>query len=52
MSCVTQYELLGFHTMGFFKYEKLGMPNPLADTKALEPSVKQRLQQYVNDRMC
>ena len=32
-----KYELLGFHTMGFFKYEKLGIKNPLAGTKALDP---------------
>ncbi|MBQ9783601.1 MAG: radical SAM protein [Clostridia bacterium] len=48
VSCVERYELLGFHTMGFFKYEKLGIQNPLADTKALDPQVKERLQAHVN----
>ena len=51
ISCVDRYELLGFHTMGFFKYEKLGVVNPLADTRALDPTVKERLQAYVNGRM-
>ena len=31
-----KYELLGFHTMGFFKYEKLGIENPLNQTAPLE----------------
>ena len=34
-SCVSSFELLGFHTMGFFKYEALGIPNPLAHTPPL-----------------
>ena len=25
--CVEKYELLAFHTMGFFKYENLGIDN-------------------------
>ena len=33
--CVDAYELLPFHTMGFFKYELLGIENPLASTPAL-----------------
>ncbi len=36
-SCISKHELLPFHTMGFFKYEKLGIPNPLANVKALSP---------------
>ncbi len=51
MDCVERYELLGFHTMGFFKYEKLGMENPLAGTKALDPAVKQRLQAFVDRKL-
>ena len=31
-----KYELLPFHTMGFYKYEALGIKNPLKDTKSLE----------------
>ncbi len=34
-NCIKKYELLPFHTMGFFKYEKLGIENPLAQTPAL-----------------
>ena len=33
--CIKKYELLPFHTMGFFKYERLGIENPLANTPAL-----------------
>ena len=36
-SCVKEYELLAFHTMGFHKYEKLWISNPLAGTPALPP---------------
>ena len=49
--CVARYELLGFHTMGFFKYEQLGISNPLADKKALDPARKQRLQAFVDEKM-
>ena len=47
-SCVYRYELLAFHTMGFFKYEKLGLENPLAEARALAPAVKDRLQRFVD----
>ena len=43
-----KYELLGFHTMGFFKYERLGIANPLADTKALDPNRLVQLQGLLN----
>lgn len=43
-----KYELLGFHTMGFFKYDNLGMPNPLKDTKALDKSKLDELQHYLD----
>lgn len=39
-----KYELLAFHTMGFFKYENLGIENPLKDTPALETSRLEELQ--------
>lgn len=39
-----RYELLGFHTMGFFKYENLGIENPLSDVKALDKSRLNELQ--------
>ncbi len=44
--CIEKYELLPFHTMGFFKYEKLGIENPLIGTEAL--SGVDGLQRYVN----
>ena len=43
-----KYELLAFHTMGFFKYEKLGIKNPLADTKALGPDRLEQLQELLD----
>ncbi len=50
-SCVFRYELLAFHTMGFFKYERLGVENPLAGKKALDPLLKDRLQSFVDQAM-
>lgn len=43
-----KYELLGFHTMGFFKYEKLGLKNPLENTKALDKKRLEELQDYLD----
>ena len=34
--------------MGFFKYDNLGMPNPLRDTKALDKSKLDELQHYLD----
>ena len=45
-SCV-KYELLPFHTMGFFKYEKLGIHNPFQSKKALSQDKLIELQSYV-----
>ncbi len=42
------YELLGFHTMGFFKYERLGIKNPLENVPALEPKRLRELQEFLN----
>ena len=50
-SCVYRYELLGFHTMGFFKYREKGIENPLADTPALSGDRLAQLQAYVNEKM-
>lgn len=50
-SCVEKYELLGFHTMGFFKYEKLGIENKLSNTEALSPERKNALQNFVNSEL-
>lgn len=48
-----RYELLGFHTMGFFKYENLGIENPLKDYKSLDRSRLNELQgcleEYLNE---
>ena len=48
---IEKYELLGFHTMGFFKYEKLGINNPLLNTPALDNSTLERLQKYVDSKL-
>lgn len=49
--CIYKYELLAFHTMGFFKYGELGIENPLKDTKPLEMNVRDRLQKFVNSNL-
>ena len=46
-----KYELLAFHTMGFFKYENLEIDNPLKNTPALEHSKLDALQQYLNNKL-
>ncbi len=43
-----RYELLAFHTMGFYKYEKLEIENPLADTPPLNRAVLDALQSYLD----
>ncbi len=43
-----KYELLAFHTMGFYKYKELGLVNPLADTPPLEDTARNRLQMYLD----
>lgn len=48
---VEKYELLGFHTMGFFKYDEIGIDNPLKDTAALSPERLAELQKYADDRL-
>lgn len=46
-----KYELLGFHTMGFFKYENLGIQNPLEGRKPLDSKTLYRLQSYCNTKL-
>ncbi len=46
-----KYELLAFHTMGFFKYDNLGIENPLKDTKALDKGKLDQLQKYLNSKL-
>ncbi|MCI8307111.1 MAG: radical SAM protein [Lachnospiraceae bacterium] len=46
-----KYELLGFHTMGFYKYDNLGITNPLAGAKPLDNDTLHRLQSYCNAKL-
>jgi pyruvate formate lyase activating enzyme len=50
LDAVERYELLPFHTMGFFKYEKLGVENPLAALSALSPERLDALKRYANEK--
>lgn len=50
-SCITKYELLPFHTMGFFKYEKLGIENKLVGISPLPDEVLNNLQKYANTKI-
>lgn len=43
-----KYELLGFHTMGFFKYENLGIENPLKNSPAMNHEKLKDLQNALN----
>ena len=45
------YELLGFHTMGFFKYDNLKIENPLKDIPALSKEKLKELQVYLDEEM-
>ncbi len=45
---VEKYELLGFHTMGFFKYEQCNIENPLKDTQALDEDRLKELQLFID----
>ena len=48
---VEKYELLAFHTLGFSKYEKMGIVNPLADTPALGAERLGELQKYLDEKI-
>lgn len=50
-NCVKKYELLSFHTMGFFKYEGLGIENRFADKKALDKNIRDELQMFVDRKL-
>ena len=43
-----RYELLAFHTMGFYKYEELGIENPLYDTMPMDRDRLKELQMYLD----
>ncbi|MEG1663185.1 MAG: pyruvate formate-lyase-activating protein [Clostridia bacterium] len=45
---VEKYELLAFHTLGFSKYENLGIANPLKTTPPLSSDTLTILQNYLN----
>lgn len=45
---IHQWELLGFHTMGFMKYEALSLNNPLANKSSLPNSRLTELQRTAN----
>ncbi len=47
--CVKKYELLGFHTMGFSKYEKLGKENPLKNTPPMDKEQLKKLQNFADE---
>ncbi len=49
--CVEKYELLAFHTMGFFKYKELGIKNRFLDKSALDKVKKDRLQAFVDEKL-
>ncbi len=44
-----KYELLAFHTMGFFKYENLKIENPLADTEPMDKDKLAVLQKIIDN---
>lgn len=43
-----KYELLAFHTMGFFKYDNLKIENPLKETPALDKETLRKLQMIID----
>lgn len=43
---IEKVELIPFHTLGFDKYEKLGIKNPLSGTKGMSVSRVRELQRY------
>lgn len=49
--CIYKYELLAFHTMGFFKYEGLGIENRLSETPPLDAEKKDKLQEFVSSKL-
>lgn len=46
-----KYELLAFHTMGFFKYDNLKIENPLKDTPALDKGRLAELQEVLDKEL-
>lgn len=48
---VTKYELLGYHTMGVYKYEQLGIHYPLEGVEALPATRLKELQKFANSKL-
>lgn len=44
------WELLPFHTMGFFKYEEAGIENPLTNTKPLDIDTLESLKKQIKSK--
>ena len=49
--CIYKYELLAFHTMGFFKYDELGIENPLKAVPPLDMAKRDSLQEFANSNL-
>lgn len=47
-SCVKDYQLLAFHTLGFSKYTKIGIENPLINSAPLSAERLSDLQNYLD----
>lgn len=47
-----KYQLLGFHTMGFSKYDEAGLVNFLKDCNALDEVRLAYLQNYLDKKLC
>ena len=48
---IAKYELLAFHTMGFFKYEELGIENRFKDKSPLREDRLRELQAYADAKL-
>ena len=51
ISAIEDYELLGFHTMGFHKYEALGIKNPMLGTPPMDKPRLYELNAYIRNRL-
>ena len=51
LKMVEKYKLLPFHTMGFEKYEKLAIKNPLESTKPMDIQKISELQTHINKQL-
>lgn len=47
--CIENYELLGFHTMGFDKYKKLGVKNYFENIPPMDKGKLEKLQDYLDN---